>query len=160
MLRSPCDWRALGISRWRRSAAGPCSSSFIGAAASLKSVGTGHRYRCGGLDRSICSSFCWHGLFLLGQWSWLPTSQTTALAAVVRQNSVGPTLKLISHDRGVGLSFRYRFPRCSRLVPEQRECGVRPRTRPRNTPVVMDLATRPGNFTAFSRGCFPAVSMM
>jgi hypothetical protein len=41
-------------------------------------------------------------------------------------NSVGPTQKSISHDRGVGVGFRYRFPRCSLLVPEQHECGVPP----------------------------------
>ena len=38
----------------------------------------------------------------------------------------GPTLKLISHDRGVGVGLRYRFPHCFRLVPEQHECGVPP----------------------------------
>jgi hypothetical protein len=52
---------------------------------------------------------------------------------VVRQNSVGPTLKLISPDQGVGVGFRYRFPRCLRFVPEQHECGCAARERDRGT---------------------------
>jgi len=49
------------------SAGGPISSSFIGAAASLKGLGASHRSRRGDLGSSLCSSFCWHGLFLFGE---------------------------------------------------------------------------------------------
>ena len=71
--------RAPWFSCWHRGAGGP-SSGFIGAAASLKSVGDSHRCRRGS-RRSLCSSFCWHGLFSLGA-SWLPTSHAAGTCAL------------------------------------------------------------------------------
>jgi hypothetical protein len=56
--------RAL-FSRRHRSAGGPGSSSFIGAAASLRSLSASHRCQRGGLGGSLYSAFFLHGLFSL-----------------------------------------------------------------------------------------------
>jgi hypothetical protein len=77
--------------------------------------------------RSTVSTTCPHG----------PVQTVPA----VRQNSVGPTLKLISQDRCLRIGFRCRFSRLLSIGPgaARMRCAA-PRTRPRNTPVVMDLA--------------------
>jgi hypothetical protein len=70
------DGRALWFSCWHGRARGPSSSSFIGAAASLKSVGASHRCRRDDPASSLCNSFCWHWLFSLGEChGFLPNAQ-------------------------------------------------------------------------------------
>jgi hypothetical protein len=57
--------------------------------------------------------------------------KTFYFTPVVRQNSVGPTLKLISHDQGVGVGFRYRFPPLLSIGPRaaRMRCAARERDR-------------------------------